>query len=228
MAENTFVSGFENEASCASYEEPKSSSSTTTGGGTVIPNVDSTRQEEKTRSSKGPHKPILGILYSVSKTGFGEFWPLYMGENKIGRDEDNDVILNEGTVSAEHAVLTILKDEDEVYAAIKLTGGVNGVKLNGKNIRFDNKECKNMDIITIGKNYECLLILIDSEKLNLRPAKDFIVVAEKNSSPIKPRIIRKDIKDIKDIKDLKGRITNPDIVPTNLGIGDSRGTEGTR
>ena len=59
-----------------------------------------------------------------------------------------------------------------------------------------------MDIITVGKNYELLLMLIDCEKYGLTPSEAFI--EERKTKPIRrhdDRIIRKSFKD---------RLNNPD------------------
>ena len=29
--------------------------------------------------------PVVGFLYSISRQGFGEYWPLHVGTNTIGR-----------------------------------------------------------------------------------------------------------------------------------------------
>ena len=176
MADKTNVPGFEGDFSYAgsSFQQtpnnPFSKTTGTKGNETVISGLESDSTSTKGNKDNVKGKPIVGMLYSVSHTAFGEFWPLYLGSNKIGRSSDNDVTLYEGTVSSNHAVLTILKDEDGLYAAIENAEGVNGVKLNGKSIRLSRLECKNMDVITIGKNYELLLLLIDCEKYGLMPS----------------------------------------------------------
>lgn len=38
-------------------------------------------------------KPIVGFLYSISRTPLGEFWPLQIGRNTIGQNEDCDIRL---------------------------------------------------------------------------------------------------------------------------------------
>ena len=48
--------------------------------------------------------------------------------------------------------------------------------INGETIGFSAEECKNGDVITIGNNYELVLILIDAAKMNLAVSKDFIPV----------------------------------------------------
>lgn len=208
MADKTNVPGFEDDNSYAGSSfhhapnNPFSKTSGSKGNETVISGLERDNTSSKGAKDNAKGKPIVGMLYSVSHTAYGEFWPLHLGPNKIGRSSDNDVTLYEGTVSTNHAILTVLKDEEGLYAAIENAEGVNGVKLNGKNIRLSRLECSNMDIITIGKNYELLLVLIDCEKYGLAPSENFI--EERTTKPVKKhddRIIRKNFKD---------RLNNPD------------------
>lgn len=208
MADKTNVPGFEDDFSYAGSSfhkapnNPFSKSSGSKGNETVISGLEDDKANPKTSKENTKGKPIVGMLFSVSRTAYGEFWPIYLGPNKIGRSSDNDVTLYEGTVSTNHAILTVLKDEEGIYAAIENAEGVNGVKLNGKSIRLNRVECNNMDIITVGKNYELLLVLIDCDKYGLVPSADFI--EERKANPVKKhddRIIRKNFKD---------RLNNPD------------------
>ena len=59
------------------------------------------------KANDATKKPILGFLYSVSKDYAGEYWPLYLGANTIGRGEDSSISLNEATVSQRHATIVI-------------------------------------------------------------------------------------------------------------------------
>lgn len=227
MAEKTNVPGFEDDYSysgASSHHAPNNPNLKTSGSKgneTVISGLESENKSSKGVKDNVKGKPVVGMFYSVSHTAYGEFWPLYLGPNKIGRSSENDVVLYEGTVSTNHAILTVLKDEDGLYAAIENVEGVNGVKLNGKSIRLNRLECNNMDVITVGKNYELLLMLIDCEKYGLTPSEDFI--EEQKTKPLKKhddRIIRKNFKD---------RLNNPDEDRTRTG--DDRPTEesgGTR
>jgi hypothetical protein len=208
MADKTNVPGFEDDYSysgASSHQAPNNPNSRTRGSKgneTVISGLESDEASSKGVKENVKGKPIVGMFYSVSRTPYGEYWPLYLGANKIGRSSDNDVALYEGTVSTNHAILTILKDEDGLYAAIENAEGVNGVKLNGKSIRLSRVDCDNMDIITIGKNYELLFTLIDCEKYGLAPSEAFIEEQKaKTTKRHDDRIIRKSFKD---------RLNNPD------------------
>lgn len=147
-----------------------------------------------------PHDPIVGFLFSVSKTPFGEYWPLYVGKNTIGRntaDSANMINLLEGSVSSEHAALVIEQDTNpyETVAVLENKGSKNGTFINGKRVIYGRtEECKNGDILRFGSNYECMLILFDVRELGLKKAENFISVEavesndpwDDNDSPYKP------------------------------------------
>lgn len=125
-----------------------------------------------------PGKPIVGLLYSISRTAAGEYWPLHLGQNTIGQNPDCDIQLAEGTVSVDHAVIMVrkMKNPDKVIASITDARSTNGTMLNGKSLGFSAEECKNGDIITIGDNYEMYLVLIDPASLGLKVSDNFIPV----------------------------------------------------
>jgi pSer/pThr/pTyr-binding forkhead associated (FHA) protein len=124
------------------------------------------------------HKPIMGFLFSVSRTANGEYWPLYLGQNTIGRATSCSVRLQEGMVTDNHAELVIrpMKNPDRIMAFIKDSASTCGTMLNGSSLGFDPQECHNGDIITIGEHYELYLILIDVKELGLAERTDFISV----------------------------------------------------
>lgn len=137
------------------------------------------------RSSIQTGKPIIGFLYSVSRTAAGEFWPLQIGQNTIGKNPECDIVLPEGTVSGEHAVLVVrkMKNPEKVIASISDARSTNGTMLNGVSLGFSAEECKNGDIITIGDNYELFIILVDAASLGLSVSKDFIHLEEESDIP---------------------------------------------
>lgn len=177
--------------------------------GTTIPGMENTPEIANVHG-RAKARPLVGFLYSISKTPFGEFWPVYMGKNTIGRSKSSDIQLSEGTVSSEHAVLTVMKDAEGMFAAIE-NSGINGVKLNGKSIRLNRVECGNQDKLLIGNNYECLLLLVDTDALGLSTSSSFVEKRETNA--FSSRIFREGgaLTD-----NLKGRIANDDggTVPT--------------
>jgi len=127
-------------------------------------------------SSNEAHKPIMGFLYSVSRTSCGEYWPLYMGLNTIGRSTACSVRLSEATISDNHAEIVIrqMKNPDSVLVSIQDARSTCGTLLNGSSLGFEAQECHNGDIITIGEHYELYFILIDAKSLGLDVRADFI------------------------------------------------------
>lgn len=167
------------------------------GGGnakrTVFPEMDTPadnasapdRGGQPRHSAGADHKPILGFLYSISRTLAGEYWPLYVGENVIGRNDDCDIVLNEATVSHKHVSLHInkMKKPEKVEATIMELGSSNGTLINDESVsRAVPVICNNGDIITVGENYELLLILIDPRALGLHLAGNFVEVAQQSAS----------------------------------------------
>lgn len=123
-------------------------------------------------------KPVMGFLYSVSRTPLGEWWPLYVGPNRIGRATNCEISLQEASVSDNHATLVIRKMQNNganagVFVFIQDTGSMYGTMLNGVTLDFNPKECKNGDIISIGENYELYFVLVDSDSLGLAPKPGF-------------------------------------------------------
>lgn len=154
--------------------------------GTVVPgmmeaqtspqNVSSEPVKAQSRKVVQPGKPVVGFLYSISRTPMGEYWPLQMGRNTIGQAEDSDILLAEGTVSTNHAVIVTRQVKNGIIAAITDSQSTNGTMINGEPIGFSAEECHDGDIITIGNNYQFVLILIDAAKRGLSVSKDFIPV----------------------------------------------------
>lgn len=151
-------------------------------------------EQPNERLSSG-EKPLVGFLYSVSKTMLGEYWPLRAGSNPIGRSSDSAVCLKESTVSDKHANLVIRQMHNEdgsvsILAFVQDLGSTCGTMVNGVSLGFDPKECKNGDVITIGENYELYFILIDRLGLNLLTKDSFIPVQESaplnGAGPIQP------------------------------------------
>lgn len=133
-------------------------------------------QGQPIRKSAPSGKPVVGFLYSVSRTPAGEFWPIQIGRNTIGQSPDNDIQLPEGTVSSSHAILVTRQVKGNIIAAITDSMSTNGTMINGETIGFTPEQCKSGDIITIGNNYQLYLILVDAAQLGLSVSKDFIPI----------------------------------------------------
>lgn len=155
--------------------KPEQNEGTNYPGGNVNP---SSEQVNK--------KPILGFLYSVSRDYAGEYWPLYLGANTIGRGRDCTVCLKETTVSKQHATLVIRQMQNQgedagLFVFIQDVGSMCGTLVNGITLDFNPKECKNGDIITIGENYELYFILVEPKALGLAPKDKFKPSASQSS-----------------------------------------------
>lgn len=156
------------------------------GNGTVYPGMEMpasgsprTTQELRQTAARPSGKPIVGFLYSISRTGIGEYWPLHIGQNIIGNGSDCDVVLGEGTVSHKHANLHInkMKKPEKTEATISDLGSTNGTQVNENSVSVARPvECVNGDIITIGENYDLLLVLIDAKAMGLHLSESFIDV----------------------------------------------------
>lgn len=133
--------------------------------------------QPQVRRVVNPGKPVVGFLYSISRTAAGEYWPLQIGRNSIGQNPDSDIVLAEGTVSGNHAIIVVRQTKNGVMAAITDTQSTNGTMINGDVIGFTAEVCNSGDVITIGNNYQLVLILVDAAQLGLVPSKDFIPVA---------------------------------------------------
>lgn len=213
MSQNkTVIQGLEPEtnfggAPGASSNNFYSRSSRSSARGTVVPGM-----QQQGASSKGeteaaapqprrivnPGKPIVGFLYSISRTRVGEYWPIQLGKNTIGQTEGNDIQLAEGTVSSNHAVLLTRQVKDGIIASIKDDQSTNGTMINGDPLGFGAEECHDGDIITIGNNYEFIFVLIDADKRGLKVSEDFVPVE-----------VNTDEDDFDDVPDFSGGATRP-------------------
>ena len=180
-----------------SYEDMYSrgtNSTMKTQGGTFVPEMHQNAQGVDSLSgsvngaSTNREEAVVGFLYSVSRMGIGEYWPLHLGANIIGRAPGNNIQLKEQTVSDKHAVINInkMRTTGELIASIRDEGSKNGLFLNEEELDYDNHPCKNGDVITVGSNYQLLLILINASMYGLKVAEDFQPVAEVKAEPITP------------------------------------------
>ena len=133
----------------------------------------------------GGDEPVLGFLYSISRRGVGEFWPLYLGTNTIGRDASNNIQLKERTVSTKHAELyvRVMKSTGDIIASVRDCGSKIGMFLNEMELDFENHPVKNGDILTIGANYRLVVILINARALGLSVSADFQAIDEQETKP---------------------------------------------
>lgn len=166
-----------------------SRSSSSPHKGTMIPEMQYNTRSEKTtgvqKNNLNTSKPVVGFLYSISRQGIGEFWPLHIGPNSIGASPNCDITLSEGTVSSEHATIVVrkMRNPEKTVASISDSRSTNGTMVNGESLWMDAKECFNNDIITIGMNYEMVLILIDTNAMGLKVSENFIPLQQQQNIP---------------------------------------------
>lgn len=133
------------------------------GQETVIPGV---TNNKPAGIAKGPQGQIFGFLFSVSKTMAGEYWPLFLGANTIGRGNGNTIQLNEMTISDTHAAIHVISRANKLIVYIKDDASKTGTLLNGELLRGE-ADLKSGDIITVGEHYELYVVLINAYDLGL-------------------------------------------------------------
>ena len=154
------------------YARPDSSRQ----GTTQLPEMNqSTKGIERPDAVVTTSNPVIGFLYSVSRTAGGEYWPVCLGENTIGRADDCDICLKEMTVSDHHAVLNIrqMKTTKKLLISLSVTGK-NGGFVNDIEVASTPESCQSGDILTIGDNYKLYLVAVNAFELGLSVSPDFI------------------------------------------------------
>ena len=143
----------------------------TQGNATVIPGISG----QPAIPLKAPQGQIVGFLFSVSKTMAGEFWPLMLGQNTLGRGSSNSIMLAESTVSEKHASIHVISRENKLIVYIRDDQSKTGTLLNGELLRGE-ADLKSGDIITIGEQYELYVVLINAHDLGLTVKSGFSAV----------------------------------------------------
>lgn len=118
-------------------------------------------------------RTLAGFLYSVSHTTTGEFWPVYEGDNSVGNNENNDIFLNETSVSEQHANIVACIEDDKLCIYIQDKLSDSGTFCNGQRVKTEKTRCHNGDIITFGNSYQALLLFADARKYALAPSPLF-------------------------------------------------------
>ena len=156
-------------------------------GGTMVPGMQESAVSNVGDSIPGvsgsvrtSSAPVVGFLYSISRCGIGEYWPLHVGTNTIGRSADNDIQLKEMSVSDHHAFLAVrmMKTSGKLIASVRDNGSKNGMYLNDEELDFENHSCKNGDILTVGTSYKLVLLLINPNEYGLSVADNFVSMEE--------------------------------------------------
>lgn len=89
-------------------------------------------------------RKIVGWLVTFSNDENGQDYKLYMGKNRVGSGPTSDIVINDSSISGEHA--TILFRENEFL--IKDNFSTNGTKING--VTSDEGKLKDADELTLG------------------------------------------------------------------------------
>lgn len=162
------------------------------GKGTIVPGMENTRNRENMNDSqealhgiRPDGRPVVGFLYSISRYGLGEYWPVCIGQNTIGSSSGCAICLREATISAEHAVLVVrkMKNPEKIIASISDARSTNGTMVNGESLGFSAVECFHGDVITIGENYELVLLLVDANTLRLKVSDKFMLMDHVDDEP---------------------------------------------
>lgn len=124
--------------------------------------------------------PVVGFLYSLSRGGEPEWWPLHIGQNKIGKDANMDICLSEASISGHHANINIKRmrrSGNALSASLIDMGSKNGIMLNDDELDYEPHTIHNEDIVTFGLNYKCVIILVDPTKYGLGESEEFVATA---------------------------------------------------
>ena len=129
----------------------------------VIPQAD----DQAERIVRLQHRPLVGVLFSISAGTDGELFPIYIGRNMIGSNASCDICLLEETVSAEHGTLLVRrqrngKGEDNLQITLSEANSGTGLSVNGKKVGFDAQSCTDGDVIGVGLHYTLIISLFNA------------------------------------------------------------------
>ena len=199
MEQDTFIPGmnggnandpYSNNPAPRGYQQESTMIEGLNYGGPAAPTQAAPQGSPRTNTPQGGGQtPVVGFLYSVSKNGFPEFWPLYVGQNRIGKGADMDICLREGSVSEHHADIQIKKMRSaggRLIATIVDAGSKNGIVLNDEELDYDRHALKDRDIITVGLSYKLAFILIDPVEYGLEVCETFVPLEQPKAQPQRP------------------------------------------
>lgn len=134
------------------------------------------------------NRVVVGVLFSISHGLLGEMFPLYLGRNLVGYTENCDVRLLENTVSSEHALIYIRKDDSTSGYNITITdyNSTYGTLVNNLDGRYETLQVKENDVITIGKHYNLLVKMFDTDKAGLQEVAEFDAMASEQPAADSP------------------------------------------
>ena len=123
----------------------------------------------------------MPMIHVVNKDGRINDYPILKDETTIGRGKDNDIILNDGTVSRNHAIIKKVKNE---FIVIDL-GSFNGTKVNGKSVQ--NATLRHDDLISIGP---IELTFMTKEKFEPSVTDSVVIIPESDEEKDDQRIVK--------------------------------------
>ena len=137
--------------------------------------------EENFVASSTKRGRLVGFLVSFSGNKYGQYWPLCFGSNKIGRNGNNNIVLEENSVSGSHANLKVAVFNNELDYSIWVTSDSQFIKVNGRDIKSNTDLVDNSKILIGG--YEFLLVKINAEVHNLGLNSKFKSTKSSNENP---------------------------------------------
>jgi len=100
--------------------------------------------KSETVLSQTEKRKLVGWLVTFSNDEYGQDYRLFVGKNKIGSGINNDLVINDSSVSGEHAIILFRENE----FLIKDNFSTNGTKING--ITADEGKLKDGDELILG------------------------------------------------------------------------------
>lgn len=148
--------------------------------GVILQRGDPFGNDKTNRYVSLKNRVVVGVLFSISHGLLGEMFPLYLGRNIIGQTENCDVRLNEKTVSSEHAILFIRKEENTNLLNMTITdyNSMYGTAVNDIDARYETLSVKENDVLTIGKHYQFLVKFFNVEQAKLAEDVNFEEITE--------------------------------------------------
>jgi len=155
----------------------------------IIDPLEQEQEQPQKKSKPDSAKPLVGFLFSYSKTAEGEYWPLFEGKNTVGSHKSCQQALYEQSVSNPHANIFAIrkKGEERLEFRIQDAGSEISTIVDGEQLMVgDVASLKDRSVIQIGK-YNLFCVLIDYVADQMAPNPDFSPVgkADKDFSTLK-------------------------------------------
>jgi hypothetical protein len=113
---------------------------------------------ENPAAPAGARRRIRGALFCFSSPDDpGSILPLYDGRNSMGRNEDRDVVLNDGRISGEHGFLFVRKDRHTYVDTSS-----NGSRVDGSIVFGEQIEVRSGSVLELG-GMRLILVIISPD-----------------------------------------------------------------